>query len=52
MTTKSMVKSVWVEDMGQFFYHLDPDARKIRRSLEKIKFKIINSVRSSLTKLA
>ena len=36
MTTKSMVKSAWVEDMGQFLCHLDPDTRKITRSLEKL----------------
>ena len=35
MTTKSMVKSAWVENMAQFLYHLDPDTRKITRSLEK-----------------
>ena len=29
MRTKSMVESAWAEDMGQFFYHLDPDRRKI-----------------------
>ena len=37
MTTKSMVESAWAEDMGQFFYHLDPDRRKITRRFEKIK---------------
>ena len=52
MTTKSMVESAWAGDMGQFLYHLDPDARKITRSLEKIELKIINSVPASLTKLA
>ena len=41
MTTKSIVESAWVEDMGQFLYHLDPDTRKITRKLEKIKAKII-----------
>ena len=45
MTTKSMLESTWAEDMGQFLYHLDSD-------IEKIKLKIINSVPSSLTKLA
>ena len=35
MMTKSMVKSTWVEDMGQFLYYLDPDTRKITRRLEK-----------------
>ena len=35
MTTKSMVESAWAEDMGQFLYHLDPNTRKITRSLEK-----------------
>ena len=38
--------------MRQFLYHVDSDTRKIPRSLEKIKSKIINSVPSSLTKLA
>ena len=42
MMNKSMVKSAWAEDMGQFLYHLDPNTRKITRSLEKIKLKIIN----------
>ena len=42
--------SAWAEDMGQFLYHLDPNTKKITRSLEKIKLKI--SVPSSLTKLA
>ena len=32
------------------FFHLDPDTRKIARSLEKIKLKMINCVPSSLTK--
>ena len=31
-----MVESAWAEDMGHFLYHLDPDARKITRSLEYI----------------
>ena len=35
MTTKSMVESALAEDMGQFLYHLDPNCRKITRSLEK-----------------
>ena len=52
MTTQSMVESTWAEDMGQFLYHPDPDTRKITRSLEKMKLKIINSVPSSLIKLA
>ena len=52
MTTKSMVKSAWAKNMGQFIYHLDPNTRKITRSLEKMKLKIINGVLSSLTKLA
>ena len=39
MTIKSMVESAWVEDMGQFLYHLDPDTRKITRSLEKNQIK-------------
>ena len=37
MTTKSMVESAGTEDMGQLFYHLDPDTRKIARRLEKMK---------------
>ena len=52
MTTKRMVESAGTENMGQFIYDLDPDTRKISRSLEKMKLKIINSVTSSLTKLA
>ena len=48
MTTKSMVESTWVEDMGQFLYHLDPGTRKIARRLEKLQFKIMNSVPSFL----
>ena len=52
MTIKSMVESTWAEVMGQFLYHLDPNTRKITRSLEKIKLKIINCVPSSLTKFA
>ena len=51
MTTKSMLESTWVADTGQFLYHLDSDTRKITRSLEKIKPKVINSVPPSLTKL-
>ena len=42
----------WVEDMGQFLYHLDPNTRKITRRLEKLQLKIINSFPSSLIKLA
>ena len=45
-----MVESTWAEDMGQFLYHLDPDTRKIIRSLEKTKSKMINCVPLSLTK--
>ena len=41
MTTKSMVESAWAEDMGQFFYHLDPDSRKTTSRLEKLQLKII-----------
>ena len=36
----------------KFFYHLNPDTRKITRRIEKIKLEIINSVPSSLTKLS
>ena len=36
----------------EIIYHLDPNTRKITRSLEKIKLKIINTVPLSLTKLA
>ena len=39
MTIKSMIESAGAEDMGQFLYHLDPDTRKITRSLEKNKIK-------------
>ena len=42
MMTKSIIKTSWEEDMGQFLYHLDP--RKITRSLEKLKLKIINKL--------
>ena len=52
MMTKSMVESTWAEDMGQFLYHLDPDTRKITRSLDKMELKIINSIPSSLTTFA
>ena len=52
MTTKSMVESAWAEDMGQFLNHLGPDSRKIARRLEKLLLKIINTVPSSLIKLA
>ena len=38
MTTESKVERAGAEDMGEFLYHLDPQTRKIRRSLEnKIK---------------
>ena len=47
-----MVKSAYAEDMGQFLYHLDHDTTKITRRLEKLQLKIINSVISSLIKLA
>ena len=47
-----MVESTWTEYMGQFLYHPDPDTKKIKRRLEKIKLKIINSVPSSLRKLS
>ena len=40
MMTKSMFKNSQAEDMEQFLYHLDPNARKIR--LEKLQLKIIN----------
>ena len=36
MTTKSMIETAWVENMGQILYHLDSDARKITRRLEKL----------------
>ena len=36
MTTKSMVKSAWAEDMEQFLYHQDADTKKVKRRLEKI----------------
>ena len=52
MTNKCMVERTWAEDMEQFLCHLDPDTRKITRGLEKIELRIINSVPSSLTKLA
>ena len=42
MTTKSMVKRAWAEDMGQFLYPLDHDTRIITRKLGKIKSNIIN----------
>ena len=48
---KIMRESASVEDMGQFFYHLDPDIRKITRRLEKLQLKAINSVPSALIKL-
>ena len=51
MMIRSMVESTWAEDVGQFLYHLDPDIRKITRSLKKMESKMINSVLSSLTKL-
>ena len=41
MMIKSKVESVWVENMGQFLYYLDPNTRKLTRTLEKIKLKII-----------
>ena len=46
MTTKSMIESASAEDIGQYFYYLDPDTRKITR-LEKFRLKIISSVPSS-----
>ena len=48
MTTKSMVKSAWAGNMGQFLYHLDSNTRKLTRRLVKMKLKIINSVPLSL----
>ena len=40
MTTKSTVESAWVEDMGQFLYHLDPDTKKIQeRRLKNLELK-------------
>ena len=39
-----MVESAWAEDMRQFLYHQDPNTRKITRSFEKIKWKIINCI--------
>ena len=48
MTTKSMVKRDWAEDMEKFLYYLDHDSRR----LEKMKLEIMNSVPSSLTKFA
>ena len=32
---QNMVENAWAEDMGQIFYHPDPDTRKITSSLEK-----------------
>ena len=52
MTIKSMVDSDWAEDIGQFFYHQDPNTRKITRRFEKLQLKMINSVPLSLIKLA
>ena len=52
MMPKSMVESVWAEDMGQILYYLDPNTRKIARRPEKLLLKIMNSVPSSLIKLA
>ena len=46
---------VWSKHLSRSYgtiHRLDPDSRKITRSLEKIKWKMINSVPSSLTKLA
>ena len=34
-----MIEGAWAKDMGQFFYYLDPETRKITRSLEKINLK-------------
>ena len=48
MTRIRMVESTWAEDTEYSF----TDNRKIARSLEKLKSKIINSVQSTLTKLA
>ena len=47
-----MAESAWTEDMGQFFYHLDLDTRKVTSTLERIKFKIVNDVPSFFTKYA
>ena len=30
---KIMIKSAWAKDVGPFLYHLDPDTRKIIRSV-------------------
>ena len=38
--------------MGQFLYYQDHDTRKITRSLETIKLRMMRNVPSSLTKLA
>ena len=38
--------------MGQYLSHLNPETRKIKRSLEKLQLTIINSFPSSLIKLA
>ena len=35
MTTKSIIKSAWAEDMVQFLYHLYPDTRKIKLKIIK-----------------
>ena len=48
MKTKSMIESVWVEDMGQSRYHLDPNTRKITESFEKIELKVINKQCSTI----
>ena len=42
MMIKSVIKSTWAEDMGQFLYHTDPNSRKISRRLEKLQLKMIN----------
>ena len=49
MMTKSMIESIWAENMGQFLYRLNRNSRKITR-LEKLLLKIINSVPSSLVR--
>ena len=47
-----MVENAWAEDMGTFIYYIDPGTRKITKRFEKLQLKMINSLPSSLIKLA
>ena len=52
MITKSMAKSTWAEDMGQFLYYLDPNKKNNKETWKKNQIKNNKKCSLPLTKLA